>query len=66
MFWSICSGVKDDLSIVTVNPAVENACSVEVDVADIFCNLRDYRKTMFISLHHISRDSSLSNGLSYK
>ena len=65
-----CSGDKDDLSLVTVNPTVENTHSAGVDVAGtvmyFLATLEIMGKQCLFSFYHLSGDSSLSNGLSCK
>ena len=40
-----CSGFKQDLNLVTVNPAVENTRSAEVDVIEMVRHLLATRAT---------------------
>ena len=62
------SGVKRDLNLVTVKPAVENTRSAGIDVTEIMryllAILEIRGKRCLFSFHHKSGDSSLSKGLS--
>ena len=61
---------KQDLNLVTVNPAVENTLSAGVDVIGMVRYLLATHKTRgnlcWFSFHHSKGCSSLSIGLSFK
>ena len=65
-----CSGVKQDLNLVTVNPAIEITLSAGVDVIGMVRYLLAIRETRgnlcWFSFHHLNGGSSLSIGLSFK
>ena len=58
-----CSGVKRDLNLVTVNPAVENTLSAGVDAIGMVIYLLAIQETRgnlyWFSFHHVNGGSSL-------